>query len=327
MKIAFVFGFVTLYGLSLHILFGFLNGIMGIMSLSFLGLVPFCAGYLTVSLSSREKIKSAWSAFFLPWVTSLVFLLVSVLLAVEGVICWIMIYPFFATAAGIGGLMARFYILSRDRKNNNESAPLDDWSDWDSKDKLQTSLLMVLPLLMGAIEGDRSLRTLSSSVTCFVDVDATPAQVWPLLVRMPAILPQDTRGLLTGTLDFPRHLYTTLDTAAVGGHRTAMYERGLVFEEIITTYEPQRRMVLDIHTDPAKIPPTVLDEHVMVGGRYFYGLEDTYELIDLPNGRTRILLTGRYTLNTPMNWYCDIWVKWLVRETLDGTLGVVKGRL
>jgi hypothetical protein len=51
----------------------------------------------------------------------------------------------------------------------------------------------------------------------------------------------------------------------LGGHRTAMFERGLVFEEIITVYEPQRRMEQDIHTDPAKIPPTVPGEHVMVG--------------------------------------------------------------
>jgi hypothetical protein len=41
----------------------------------------------------------------------------------------------------------------------------------------------------------------------------------------------------------------------------AVYEKGLYFDETITQLEKEKLLVLDIKTDPHKIPPTVMDEH------------------------------------------------------------------
>ncbi len=313
----------SVYGLTLHTLYIVWGDVLQIMSLSFLALVPMCVGFVTIGLGAQPSKISKMSAFWSPWLTSLAILVLTIIFGTEGAICWIMIFPFFAVLAGIGGLLARsYYIYQSKKRHNGLDGPLDDKSTWDDGGNLRTSvLLLALPLVCGAIEGDRGLRTRTCAVERTVVLEGTPTAVWPRLLRMPDILPRDTRGLLTGTvLDFPRHLYTTLDTVAVGGKRMAQYERGLLFEETIVALEPEKSMVLDIFIDPKKIPPTVLDEHVAVGGRYFHSLQDTYTLVALPGERTQVTLTGRYTLCTPINWYAEIWTNLMVGENLKGTL-------
>ena len=48
----------------------------------------------------------------------------------------------------------------------------------------------------------------------------------------------------------------------------ALYENGLYFDETILAYQKEKQMVLHIKTDPANIPPKVMDEHIVIGGRH-----------------------------------------------------------
>jgi hypothetical protein len=323
MKTLFALSFATLYGFTIHLLFLFFQGLLEIMSITFLALVPWGIGYLTVALSDKEKMRSSWNAFFRPWLSSLALLVITILVNTEGAICWIMIFPFFALFAGLGGSVARYVMLRKDKiRAEGDSNILDDVDDWGPPNSLKSTLLLMLPLVLGLVEGDRTQTQKTSTVECSIVLPTAPEVVWAQLLRTPHLSTVDTRGIFTRTLDFPRHLSTTLDTAALGGKRIATYERGLVFEETITQYEPERYMELNIYTDPAKVPPTVLDEHIVIGGKYIHSLIDRYRLEPLSNGGCKVTLTGQYTINTPINWYCDLWARWVVTEMLEGTLGV-----
>ena len=125
---------------------------------------------------------------------------------------------------------------------------------------------------------------------------------------------------MSTVIGFPRHVKTTLDTLAVGGKRTAYYEKGLYFNETISRYEPGKLLVLDIKTDPTKIPPTVMDEHIIIGGKHVDLVQDVYLLEQLSDGNCQLCLSSHFFINTAFNWYTGIWANYLMGDILSGEL-------
>jgi len=292
--------------------------------LTFLCLVPFFIGFLTVRFWPEGKIKSTWSAFAKPWLTCLILLIITILLNIEGTICWAMIYPFFSAAAGLGGVLT-YKIMERKPKNRDHHDILDE-NDWDNSSTLKMSLVLLLPIFLGLIEGDRTSSqqyiTLEESVT----IDASAEEIWQTITHLGKVDHTEKATYFTNTMGFPKHLYTTLDTCALGGKRIAYYEKGLFFEETITEIIPFKKLVLDIHVDPDKIPATVLDEHIVIGGKHVDIIADTYNLVTNPDGTTHLSLSSQYVINTPFNWYAGIWAKYLMSDLLRGELHLIKRR-
>jgi hypothetical protein len=318
MKTLFAVAFVSLYGLSVRLMFGVLHAYMEIMSITFLCLVPVLIGFLTIWLTPKESTDHVAVAFFKPWLSSLVILVLTIMFNVEGAICWIMLFPIFAFAAGIGGVIA--YNLRNKRTKNP------DKNDWEGPDTLKVSFVLFIPLFLGVLEGDRITSRKDFMVSRDVIIDASPAAVWKELTHINEIKPDEHSISFSTLMGFPTHLRTTLDTAALGGKRMAIYEKGLYFEETISAYEHERLMVLDIKTDPNNIPPTVMDEHIVIGGKHVDILQDTYKLEALPDGRSRLSLSSKFYINTPFNWYAGIWSYYLMSDILQCELDLVKER-
>lgn len=316
MKLLFAVVLAALYGLVIRLLFGFANGLLEVMSLTFLFLVPAGIGFLTVGLLPKTATTSRTAAFFKPWLTSLVLLLITVVLKVEGTICWLMIFPIFATFAGIGGLLA---FRLRHKKAGNAN-------DWQPPTTLNASLFFAVPLLLGFVEGEKALVPKQLLISREVVVGAPAPAVWRALTSHKVVAPPASPRSLAAVLGFPRHLTTTLDTLVVGGRRVATYEKGLYFEETVTSYQLGRQLVLQAKANPGATPPAVMDEHILIGGKHLDILEDVYQLTPLADGQTRLRLSSRFSINTPFNWYAEIWAHYLMSDILDGELAGLQHR-
>ena len=327
MKISVVFVFISIYAIITRLFVGFVGNWMELFSISMMTIFPMIIGALTVILAGRRRITHAAKAFGLPWLTSVVVLIVTIMLQLEGAICWIMMFPLFGIFAGIGGLFAYYArkrpddAVSMGKQEENPNI-LDDW---ERGDRLKISLLMLLPLMTGAIEQDHLLSSQTFSITREVVVPAAPEQVWNALIRIDSSdkKPQQ-RGWFMQIFNLPRHLSTSLDTLAVGGRRIAYYEQGLFFEEQISACESPYRLQVRIKSDPGSVPPNVMDEHIVIGGRYLQALEDEYILTPLPDGTCKVQLRGRVRINTPFNWYSSWWVRWGLRDTFDDLLARIR---
>ncbi len=328
MKSLIALGFATLYGLFFRLFFGFLSDYLEIMGITFLGLLPFIIGFLTIVLQPKDKEITGTGAFFLPWLTSLIILFITIVFSVEGAICWVMIYPFFAVLAGIGGLIARAFRKNAEKKQSNleDDPTILDQNDWNKPTTLNVSVLLLLPLVSGLIEGNRTTSKQDMLITKEIIINASPEKVWYALAHIDQVKHAETPTYFTNMMGFPHHLTTTLDTLAVGGTRIATYEKGLFFVETITKHEPQRLLVLAIDVDPTKIPPTVLDEHIVIGGKHVDVLEDIYRLEPLADGRSHLTLSSRFYINTPFNWYAGIWANYLMSDILHGELALIQAR-
>jgi hypothetical protein len=320
MKSIFAITLASMYGLCIRLLFVSTNGLMEIMSMAFIGLLPMIIGYLTVILLPSDSVESKSQAFFKPWFTCLALLFITIILNVEGAICWLMVFPIFAIFSGFGGLIA--YRI----KEKKATKPQDDDDILDGPSSFQTSIIVILPLVLGLFEGKRTQIRSDFNVQRGIVIAASPSKVWQSLLNIKAIEHHETHLSFSSLIGFPNHLETTLDTLAIGGKRTAKYEKGLVFDEIITQYEPEKRLVLDINTDPSKIPPTGMDEHILIGGEHLDILEDVYTLEALPDGTTRISLSSHFFIRTPFNWYASIWANYLMKDILENELKIIQKR-
>jgi hypothetical protein len=158
-----------------------------------------------------------------------------------------------------------------------------------------------------------------------IDIAAPPDRVWPLIASVDSIRPEEERPALFIRLGFPRPISATLSHPGVGGVRTARFERGLVFTETVTDWQPGTRLSFTIHPNTDEIPPTTLDPHVTVGGPYFDVLTGTYELHPTATG-TRLVLRSRQRVSTRFNFYAGWWADRIMGSIQDNILAVHKLR-
>src|SRR6267154_972643 len=90
-----------------------------VMSLTYFILTPYLIGIITIYFSIGEHHKRRWYSATFPWVPIIIFFLLSIFLKIEGLACWIMIFPVFLLFASLGGLTARYFRLRKSRRANN----------------------------------------------------------------------------------------------------------------------------------------------------------------------------------------------------------------
>lgn len=303
-------GIPVLYAVVLRLFFGIdtWSKLFSVMSITFLFLSPTIVGALTVYLSNPENAKKIVYRIFTPWIPIFIFLIITLVLQVEGWACWLMILPAFLIAASIGGLIGGYL---KTRKTNN---------------RINISLLVLLPFFVGPIESLIEKIPATYKAYTYIDIDAPTEKIWDNVTRVKEIPIELDKGYLTSILGFPRPVKAELDFEGVGAYREAIFTKGLVFHETVTEYTDNRKMVFTIKAYPHEIPSTTLDEHILIGGDYFDVLNGTYELEKLANGRHRLHLYSHFKMNTTFNFYAGWWGKWIMKDIQNNILQIQKKR-
>lgn len=271
-----------------------------IMTAGFIIGVPIVIGYLTVVI---VEAPSGLYAFFTPWLTCLLCIAASFVTGLEGAICVIFASPIMLLASSIGGFVAR------NRRTRSRGAFV--------------ALLLLPPSVVG-IETTLPLPDRLVTSVVEVSVDAPASVVWPLVVSVDTIRPAERRRALFTSIGFPAPIAATLDRPGVGGVRTATFERGVRFHEVVTHWEPERRLSFSIGV--TAIPSGALDDHVTIGGPFFDVLDGTYELIALDSSRTLVRLTSTHRVSTHFNPYAAWWAERVMVSIQVSILDVLRAR-
>ncbi len=300
----------VIYGLVLRIFFGIdtWEQLFGVMSVSFLFCLPTIIGILSIYFSDAKKAENRTYQVFFPWAPVLGFFIITLLASLEGWACWVMILPVFLITASLGGLLGA-YLKKRNQQN-----------------KLSISLLMLAPIAFAPIES--LIETIPSTYKAYtyIDIEAPAEKIWDNVTRVQEIDVTDDTGWLTEFLGFPRPVRAELNYEGVGAYREAVFTKGLVFHETVTEYEDNKKMVFDIKANPHEIPSTTLDEHVVIGGKFFDVLTGTYELEDLGEGKHRLHLYSHFEMKTNFNFYAGWWGKIIMKDIQNNILKVEKKR-
>jgi hypothetical protein len=303
-----VYGVVLRVAMNAPTRLWWLRDAAGVMTVAFLVLGPIVMGFLVVRRAERGgKIPIAlW--FGAPVLSVTLTMAILMLFAWEGAICVVMALPiawvFGAIGGVLGGLSVRF------RKMSGRA----------------TACVALLPFVLAPLEARLTAPTQTRTVASQILIHAPATTVWQNIERVPAIAPNELQRTWAQRIGFPRPIEATLSYEGVGGVRHASFERGVMFVETITNWEPEKRLAFGIKADSANIPPTTLDEHVTIGGRYFDVLDGEYRLEPLPNGDTLLHLTSHQRLSTDFNGYAGLWTDAVMQSLQTSILAVIQHR-
>jgi uncharacterized protein YndB with AHSA1/START domain len=309
----FIMGLGAAYGVTLYKLFagrsiGGEPGGSGLMLLSFLVGMPLALGAAVGFLAYRKRLNGLVSVIAMPTLAMALFVFVAGAFLGEGVICIIMILPIFWLLAVIGGLIG--LLVSELGK---------------TKGPKLLSVTLILPLMMGYVEEDLPTGTQTQLTTQSIYIAASPEVIWQHLNFPLNIQPAELSRGWAYAIGVPYPIEGRTIEGRVGGTRVLRWQRGVQFEEVITDWQPNQHIAWTYKFSPSSFPADSLDNHIVIGGRYFKLLTTDYTL--KPEGQgTRLFVNVESTVTTPFNAYAGWCAKFLIADTAQTILGFYKSR-
>ncbi len=274
--------------------------------------LPFCMGAATVCLSTPEQQASVRYRVFAPWGSLLLLFTILVLVALETLICVIMLLLPTLSLASAGGVAAGV-VLTR----------------WRSRTARRTTLasVILLPLLLGPLEPrliplQQDIVTLSDRIVIAAPVDV----VWDTLVQVPDIRDDELQPSFSHRIGLPRPRAALMNGAGEGAVRDLYWDDGIHFRERVTTWQPGRLLAYDVDVSTARDSLRKLDPHVVIGDRYFDVESGRYELLALDDARTQLTLRTTYRISTRVNGYGRFWADRTLHDFHRVVLALLRDR-
>jgi len=302
-----------LIGLIAGVLYAFLSILLVThfhenVSISYIFILPVILGAIPVLFSTKEQLKAYKTYLFLPWIITFTFFVLSFVTGFEGTICLVVIVAPFLLLGTFGAFIFR---LRKLKEQGNGT-------------KLYISLF--IPLLMLGIETNFQASDQIHTVSTTIEINAGKSKIWDNIKNVKNIQSEEIETHFVHLIGIPKPLNGELDKEGVGGIRRITWEKGIKFEEKITQWENGIGFAYDIDVDPNSIPPTTLDEHVMIGGKYFDVLKGSYKIEELSPTKSKVILSCTYRVTTNLNLYSKLWADFILDDFNEMILEVIKKR-
>jgi hypothetical protein len=282
--------------------------------IAFMGIIPFAIGALATG--AGLQIYSHYGCILAP---VLVFAVLFPLMhygGAEGLICILMVLPFWLSA-GLGGGLATWIIHLRKQRRGEEAG---------GATRLKVAGLMALPFALLYAEEASPPQWQERTVTRSITIAADAQAVWPLLVAIPDVRPDE--GIATFTHDIagiPRPSEALLVRHGAGLVREGRWGADIRFEERITALETGRRIAWDF-AFPDDSVQRYTDHHISPDGPLLKIAHGGYTLTPLTDGRVQVSLATTYRMRSRLGWYVDLWGEQLLGDVSDNVLAIIKAR-
>lgn len=292
----------TVYGLAMRLLFGG-TGLLnaqgksaagGPMLSAFVLLVPLLIGAITVYMAD-PKDMSPGKSITKPWLPTIAFVAGTAILLIEGSICIAMALPIFLFCASLGGALT-YVVLLTVRPSPGAM-----------------SMLLVLPIAVGYAETQIPLPQDTFTAKNSVHIAAKPDEIWRLINNATHITPDEMRGGLAYAVGVPYPIEAVTQGAGGNRVRKLKWQKNVAFDEPITAWDENRFIQWRYAFKPESFPPGSLDDHVVIGGKYFDLIDTSYRLTPEGSG-TRLDIEVNYRVSTHFNFYATAWARILVDD-------------
>jgi hypothetical protein len=269
----------------------------------FLG-TPFVMGFVAAFSLNRDAPRSPLATLGVAYLTLVVVAGLIALLALEGLVCLMMVLPLALLLASFGAVLGRQIALG-----GRTAAAV-------------TSLLIALPVLTG-FEA-RELRAPLREALTAVEIDAPPEIVWNNVVGITDLPPP---GEWVFRLGIAYPVRARIHGAGVGAVRTCEFSTG-PFVEPITAWEPPRRLAFDVRAQPPPMEEWSPYQHVSAP-HLIDGLRSErgeFRLVPVAGGRTRLEGSTWYRNHLFPQLYWNAWSDALIHQIHRRVLEHVKQR-
>jgi hypothetical protein len=306
---------LTAFGLALAIAFsvyvllsGSRVGSHGFGSLWFLALLPAVLCAPICYIGDPDQTRSLAFYWLVPIVLVAVVDFFSAFVLREGAICLIMLSPVWIASGWAGAFLLR----SQRRRALRGNA-------------LHSSFL-IIPLVAGIVEARIPTPHDQVLLTRTILVHATPAEIWPYAVANLSIGPREGRWTIThNIIGLPRPRGTVINGAGVGAVRTAYWGDHINFEERITRWAPGQKLAWRFAFSNTSLQDYT-DKHISPDGQFLKIDTGDYTICQISPGTTQVTLNTRYIAMTHVNLYARLWGEFLLGDTVDNILTIIKDR-
>lgn len=257
-----------------------------VMMGTFIYLAPMLVGAVTVYVAETTQRRSWGYYLWAPFLANAIFVLGTLLIMIEGLICAVVIVPLFGVLGSVGGLIMG--IICR----------ITNWP------KRAVYSFAILPLLLGGIEADVPLPERTSLIERTLLIKAAPTVVWQQIHNARDIKPEEVNLAWAYRIGVPTPLAGITQQTPSGLVRKITMGKGIHFDQVFTDWQENRYVHWTYRFYKDSFPAHALDEHVLIGGHYFDFKDTSYTLT--PRGdATELKIRMHYRVSTQFNWYAD----------------------
>jgi hypothetical protein len=257
--------------------------------------IPFTSGLLAALIHSVPERRSAGACCAVAALPVLITGALLIAIAVEGAICVLMALPIGLPIGVFGGMVG--FVVQDNR-----------WGHVPTGKVCACGWLVLALLLAG--EGLASRQPAERAVATPIDIDAPPAVVWRHVIAFSDLAPPTEWVFHTG-IAYP--VRATIRGTDVGAVRQCEFSTG-PFVEPITTWDEPRLLRFDVthQPDPMRELSPYHGLHPAHLDGFFASQRGEFQLIDLGQGRTRLIGTTWYRQRFYPEAYWRQWSDWLV---------------
>jgi hypothetical protein len=256
------------------------------MTGSFIYLAPVLVGAVTVYVAERSERRSWRYYLWAPFLANVLFVLGTLLIMIEGLICAIVIVPLFSVMGCLGGLLM------------GAVCRLTNWP------RRTLYSLWALPLLVGAVEAQIPVAERIRAVERTIVIQAPAERIWREIHAAKDIQPWELQRAWLFRIGVPLPHEGVSREVAGERLRTISMGKQVRFDQVVTDWRENRLVRWQHRYQDDSFPAYALDDHVRLGGHYFDIHSTGYELRPLARG-TELRVRMEYRVSTSFNWYAD----------------------
>ena len=263
---------------------------------------PFLVGLITGFLVNRGRARSAAETFGAVAAAGMLGTLALLMLALEGLMCIILILPLAVGLATIGGFIGR----AAARRLVDPRQPF-----------YSVALLPLIFLLDAAMPPELPIVTRTS-----ITIAAPPEAVWASLT---ADRPVTEAPGLVGLAGLAYPVASRIIGAGEGAHRVGTFSTGAA-DERVTVWKPGRTLAFRVVRQPPAMeemsPYRKLHTPHLIG--YFDTGETRFDLVPLPGGGTRLTARADHVLRIDPGLYWEPIARWAIKQNVTRVLADVR---
>lgn len=263
---------------------------------------PFLVGLITGFLANRGHVRSMAETFGAVTAAGALGTLALLMLALEGLMCVILILPLAIGLAAIGGFIGR----AAAKRLVDPRQPF-----------YSVALLPLIFLFDAAMPPELPIATRAA-----ITIDAPPETVW---VSLTADRPVREKPGLVGFAGLAYPVAGRIAGTGVGARRQGQFSTGIA-DERLTIWQPGRALAFRVVRQPPAMeemsPYRKLQTPHLVG--YFDTGETHFDLIPLPGGRTRLTVSAGHVLRIDPVLYWGPIARWAIGQNVGRVLSDVR---
>lgn len=308
LRVLAAFAVALAFALAVYALLSVVDPSEGMIGFGFLAVLPAALAAFVCYIADPLGKKGIGSYLMVPvWLVLAVSVLAVVVLP-EGVVCILMLAPVWLVS-GVAGAALTYVLRTRIARGRH-----------------YVSTLALVPLLVMAADPHLPRPEAEVTVGRSIEIAASPEAVWPLLEGAGGIGPEEGIWTVTQSLiGVPRPQSVWLKGQGIRALRKVEWQRGIRFEEVITEWQPLRRIGWDFRFGDHQ-GWEITDPHLMPDSAYMQIRRGGYSLTPLPGGMVRVRLETTYWMRTPVNGYAALWGELLLGDLEANVLAILKAR-